>query len=296
MSKNKRYYWIKLSEKFFKSKELKMLRKSAGGDTYAIVYLKLMLASLEDNGELYYDGLAKDLAEELAILIDEEEEDVRVVLSFLQNKKLITFRGNGIYFLEQVPEMTGSETDSTRRSRKHREIKASSQKALQCNADATKRNTEKEKEIEKEKKIEKREDTKKIKNLYKENTYIEYIDKNKSDVRMYPNGPLRSTKGLKEISNHSLMHGMTLNGHHAETIQSYLDDGLEVDLIKFAFDKASDKGKMRPSYIMGILDNWFKMGIRTVEQAEENDRKYSKQFQKEVYNKYSEEVDPFDYN
>ena len=111
MSKNKRYYWIKLSEKFFKSKELKMLRKIAGGDTYTVIYLKLMLASLEDNGELYYDGLAKDLAEELAILIDEEEEDIRATLVFLINEKLITYRGNGVYFLEQFPNMAGGDTE-----------------------------------------------------------------------------------------------------------------------------------------------------------------------------------------
>ena len=38
--------------------------------------------------------------------------------------------------IEQVPEMIGSETASTRRSRKYREL----QKALQCNTDATERN------------------------------------------------------------------------------------------------------------------------------------------------------------
>ncbi|MDS4694014.1 hypothetical protein RK886_01270 [Streptococcus pneumoniae] len=32
--KNKRYYWIQLAQDFFKSKEMKLLRKIAGGDTH----------------------------------------------------------------------------------------------------------------------------------------------------------------------------------------------------------------------------------------------------------------------
>ncbi|MDS8126694.1 phage replisome organizer N-terminal domain-containing protein, partial [Streptococcus pneumoniae] len=46
--KNKRYYWIQLAQDFFKSKEMKLLRKIAGGDTHTIIYLKMMLISLED--------------------------------------------------------------------------------------------------------------------------------------------------------------------------------------------------------------------------------------------------------
>ncbi|MFC3920394.1 hypothetical protein [Streptococcus lactarius] len=48
----------------------------------------------------------------------------------------MTTSDNYQFNLEQVPEMVGSETASTRRSRKHRE----NQKVLQCNTDATKGN------------------------------------------------------------------------------------------------------------------------------------------------------------
>lgn len=37
---------------FFKSKEMKLLRKIAGGDTHTIIYLKMMLISLEDGHSL----------------------------------------------------------------------------------------------------------------------------------------------------------------------------------------------------------------------------------------------------
>ena len=142
--KNKRYFWIQLTQDFFKSKEMKLLRKIAGGDTHTIIYLKMMLISLEDGGRIYYDGLADNLAEELSLVIDENIEDIKITLIFLESKGLLTKKSDRDYFLEQVPEMVGSETASTRRSRKHREF----QKALQCNTNATKRNGDIDKEID----------------------------------------------------------------------------------------------------------------------------------------------------
>ena len=130
--KNKRYYWIQLAQDFFKSKEMKLLRKIAGGDTHTIIYLKMMLISLEDGGHIYYDGLADNLAEEIALVIDENVEDIKITLIFLESKGLLTKINDRDYFLEQVPEMVGSETASTRRSRKHRELRG-----LQCNTIAT---------------------------------------------------------------------------------------------------------------------------------------------------------------
>ena len=130
--KNKRYYWIQLAQDFFKSKEMKLLRKIAGGDTHTIIYLKMMLISLEDGGHIYYDGLADNLAEEIALVIDENVEDIKITLIFLESKGLLTKINDRDYFLEQVPEMVGSETASTRRSRKHRELRG-----LHCNTIAT---------------------------------------------------------------------------------------------------------------------------------------------------------------
>ena len=145
--KNKRYYWIQLAQDFFKSKEMKLLRKIAGGDTHTIIYLKMMLISLEDGGHIYYDGLADNLAEEIALVIDENVEDIKITLIFLESKGLLTKINDRDYFLEQVPEMVGSETASTRRSRKHRELRG-----LHCNTIATTCNgdIDIEKDIEKD--------------------------------------------------------------------------------------------------------------------------------------------------
>ena len=136
VTENRRYYWLQLKDDFFNSKEMKLMRKLPGGEEITIIYLKMMLASLAERGKLFFEGLAEDLAEELSLIIDEDPEAIRLTLMFLTKKKLLTTSDNYQFNLEQVPEMVGSETASTRRSRKHRET----QKALQCNTTATKGN------------------------------------------------------------------------------------------------------------------------------------------------------------
>lgn len=136
VTENRRYYWLQLKDNFFNSKEMKLMRKLPGGEEITIIYLKMMLASLSEQGKLYFEGLAEDLAEELSLIIDEDPEAIRLTLMFLTKKKLLTTSDNYQFNLEQVPEMIGSETASARRVRKHRE----NQKALQCNSDVTKCN------------------------------------------------------------------------------------------------------------------------------------------------------------
>ena len=133
MADNRRYYWLKLKEDFFTDKRIKRLRKISGGDTYTIIYLKLLLLSLKDSGKLYYDGVETDFIKELALTIDETEDDVMVTVNYIIAQGLMEIiTENDEYFLTEIPSLIGSETASTRRSRKSR-----GQKALQCNTGAT---------------------------------------------------------------------------------------------------------------------------------------------------------------
>ena len=76
----KRYYWLKLFEDFFTSKRIKKLRNLAGGDTYTIIYLKMQLKALKDEGYLYFDGVMNDFAEEKNIVKDLLDSKDAVIL------------------------------------------------------------------------------------------------------------------------------------------------------------------------------------------------------------------------
>ena len=116
----KKYYWLKLNEGFFQQKEIKKLRRIAGGDTYTIIYLKLLLRSLANNGFLYYEGIEPTFAEELALDIDEETENVGVTLNFLHRCGILEEKSEDEYYLLTTGEMTGSETGAARRMRNKR--------------------------------------------------------------------------------------------------------------------------------------------------------------------------------
>ena len=138
---NKRYYWLKLKNDFFKDKRIKKLRKIAGGDTYTIIYLKMQLLSLQDEGVLYYDGVEDTFEEEIALQIDEDVEDVKITIGFLLRHGLLKQDENNEYQLPETIDSIGSETASTIRSRKSRALKKDI-KMLQCNNGATKCNIE----------------------------------------------------------------------------------------------------------------------------------------------------------
>lgn len=117
---NKKYYWLKLYSDFFTSKRIKKLRKLAGGDTYTIIYLKMQLLALGTNGYIAYEGLENSLASELALDIDEKEDDVQVVINFLLQFKLMEQIDECTYLLPFVIECTGSETGRAIRLREAR--------------------------------------------------------------------------------------------------------------------------------------------------------------------------------
>ena len=61
----KRYYWLKLPDGFFRQKAIKKLRKIAGGDTYTIIYLKMLLVAMKQDGRLYFEGVEATFYDEL---------------------------------------------------------------------------------------------------------------------------------------------------------------------------------------------------------------------------------------
>lgn len=144
----RRYYWFKLKDDFFDGVKIKKLRQLAGGDTYTIIYLKMLLKAMKHDGVLEYQGVEGNIYEEIALDIDEKAENVQVALTYLLSKGLAEQIGNDCFLPESV-ENVGSENSSAQRVREYR----NRQKALHCNTDVTqvKRicNAEKEKNIEK---------------------------------------------------------------------------------------------------------------------------------------------------
>lgn len=156
----KKYYWLKLKEDFFKDKEIKKLRRIAGGDTYTIIYLKLMLLGMRDECKLYFEGIEDTFAEELALDLDEDTENVKVTLLYLLKMGLLQEVNENELFLTRLPECIGKETPKAeimrkKRARDKEEKLTSGNNVTEVLPPVTFCYTEKEKEKEKELDIEK---------------------------------------------------------------------------------------------------------------------------------------------
>jgi predicted phage replisome organizer len=242
MSEPKRYFWLKLHKDFFQRKEIKRLRKIAGGDTYTIIYLKMLLRSIMSEGKLYFDGLEEDFAAEVALDLDESEENVQITITYLLNSGLLEMRSDDEYYLPDTKNSTGCETAVAARVRRHRE----KQKALQCNTDVTQVkhlcNGEIEKEIDKEKDIE-----------------IEHRDRDITISTTRENKEIENSQSLSPVSNIDIYDLWTNSfGVISSFVKGSLDDLIaEYGLVNVAdaLHIAKERGKSRVQYVEGILKN-----------------------------------------
>lgn len=244
MAEPKRYFWLKLHKDFFQRKEIKRLRKIAGGDTYTIIYLKMLLRSIMSDGKLYFDGLEEDFAAEVALDLDESEENVQITITYLLNSGLLEMRSDDEYYLPDTKNSTGCETAVAARVRRHRE----KQKALQCNTDVTEvkhlcnGEIEKEKELDKEKDIE-----------------IEHRDRDITISTTRENKEIENPQSLSPVSNIDIYDLWTNSfGVISSFVKDSLDDLIaEYGLVNVAdaLRIAKERGKSRVQYVEGILKN-----------------------------------------
>lgn len=117
----KKYYWLKLKETFFSDLRIKKLRKMAGGDTYTIIFQKIMLLSLKDNGLIKFQNIEQNLQKELALILDEDEDNLIVTLGFLTQTNILEKKDERTFYIPLVAELTGVETDFAKKKREYRE-------------------------------------------------------------------------------------------------------------------------------------------------------------------------------
>ena len=240
----KRYWWLKLKEDFFRQVEIKKLRKIAGGDTYTVIYLKMMLLSLKNEGHISYECPESEFIENLALDIDEDEENVSVTVAFLRKHNLLVesdFESD--VSLPKAAEAIGSETAVAERVRKHRE----KMKALQCNTAVTDMkqlgNVDIEKEKERELELEKNKNqntaTVGLSSNYRDSLSehsLVVVDKTDNPFRFW-----NSNMGA-------------LTGYIAEKIQAMIADYSEPVVLE-AMQRSLEQGKRTLAYVEGCCKN-----------------------------------------
>ncbi|MBR3361974.1 MAG: phage replisome organizer N-terminal domain-containing protein, partial [Lachnospiraceae bacterium] len=125
----KRYYWLKLQKDFFKRHDIKYIETLPNGREIAFFYLKIMVESVDHDGELRFSPEIPYSEAMLASVTDTPVEIVEAGMSTLKDLGLVKVDEDGTISIPKVIKMidSASDTDGARRVRRYREKQQSLQ-------------------------------------------------------------------------------------------------------------------------------------------------------------------------
>lgn len=250
MAKTKVYFWLKIDKKFFDNIFIKRLKTVPGGYTMTVIYIRLMLESLESDCILYYEGYFDNLKEELALKLDVSEDDIDMTMAYFTKCGLIQIDEDKNAELPQAKALVESETNwanykrEQRKKTKLEEVQPSLTFSNSCP-------TEIEKEIEKEIELQ-----------------LEQKEANASKNVGAGGGKNPIFEKLKQAFGE-----MSVNG----TMIAEVEDLLEIHgqaLLIYALDETILNAGKSIRYTRSILERWQGQGLRTVEQVKKDKEAY----------------------
>lgn len=267
----RRYYWYKLKNDFFSQITIKKIRRSQNGDTKVIIYLKMILMTIDNDGYIEFKGVEDDICDEIAIALDEEPELVKETVEQLKDMGLIEMLEED-FFLPEAKGGVGSECDSAERVRKCRankkmlqrnnKVTESNEEVTNCNTQVTQRR-EKENREEKEeiKRDKERDRTGKYLTMFKNNVGSDRVDHDRPPLytdfdnicKMF-NEICKSFKTITDIEKYT----NTYSGIFTDCAMK----GYQKEDYRIAFNKAENndylkgqvEGKTEPSELSWMLE------------------------------------------
>lgn len=238
---DKHKYWLKFYKDFLKSPQMKVIRKMPNGAEYILLYMALMLESIESVGHLRFSDSVPYNNDMLASITDTNIDIVRTGMKLFEELGMIQILPDKTIFLPDVPKLTGKECDSASRVRKYRLKQKENLEMLQCNANVTECNSdvtkcndniEKEKEID----IDSREDI--------DNSLLLLLEKN---------------------------YARTITSLETDEVMR-LQNKYPKELIIRAIEISVINNAKKLSYVNGILKNWESEGIKSLKDIRERNK------------------------
>lgn len=252
-----KFSWLKLNEDFFDDDAIQWLEEQPNGKEYSLFYLKLCLKSLKTNGILIRQVgqmLVPYDASKLAELTRIDVDTVVVAMELLQKIGLVEILENGEIYLSQIQNMIGSKSIGAFKKQQQRMLKneektTSRQEADKCPPEIRNKNKE--------------------------------IRNKNIDINLITTTTTNITKYIEDNFKRDIV------PLEKEKIKSWLSV-FDETMIKKAVDIAILNNKYTFAYISGILNNWEKAGISSLEDIESKETKYKN---KEPTNDYKEIYD-----
>ena len=278
MARTKIYFWLKIDKKFFDNIFIKRLKTVPGGYTMTVIYIRLMLESLESDCILYYEGYFDNLKEELALKLDVSEDDIDMTMAYFTKCGLIQIDEDKNAELPQAKALVQQETNQAAYMREYRKQQRENKENLTISSDNLTLLTTCKTEIEKELEIEVEVD--------KEQSATPST-LNQDFVNLYKSFEAETGKALSPLQ--------------IQELQYMLED-FSPELIHEALKEAVSQGKANFAYIKAILNRWKQDNLLTVElvrnsfaarEAKKQSPKQSEPISREEWLKTRTEENPF---
>ena len=159
MADNKKYYWLKLKRDFFKRHDIRIIEEmeEGKGKDYILFYLKLLVESVDHEGELRFSETIPYTDQMLSVVTNTKIDIVEAAMKVFLELGIIERFDDGTIHMKEVHRMIGSETkdaERKRNSRKADNVHSKTDNVQKCPQNvrevSAKCPTEKEKDKEKE--------------------------------------------------------------------------------------------------------------------------------------------------
>lgn len=248
MAKTKVYFWLKIDKKFFDNILIKRLKTLPGGYTMTVIYIRLMLESLDSDCILYYEGYFDSLKAELALKLDVSEDDIEMTMAYFTKCGLIQIDEDKNAKLPQAKAMVQQETNQAAYMREYRREQREKNKNITMSSDnlTTLTTCKTEIEIDIEKEIEQQLEQEKAGEAGK-NIIFEKLKEAFGEMSV-------SGTMVTEVEDLLATHSQTLLLYALE--QTILNNGRSI------------------RYTRSILERWQGQGLKTIEQVKQNQAAY----------------------
>lgn len=120
MSDNKKYYYLRLKEDFFKSETITLLESMKDGIMYSNILLKLYLMSLKNNGKLIFRDNIPYTTEMIATITRHQVGTVERAIKIFLELELIDQLPDNILYMADIELFIGKSSTEGERKRKAR--------------------------------------------------------------------------------------------------------------------------------------------------------------------------------
>lgn len=117
---NGKYYWLKLKKDFFKRHDIRIIEAMPNGKDYILFYLKLLVESVDHDGNLRFSDTIPYNAEMLSVITNTNIDIVKSALTVFTELKMIDVLDDSTIYMNEVSKMIGSAADNDNAIRQQR--------------------------------------------------------------------------------------------------------------------------------------------------------------------------------